>query len=57
VQLHIGASALRPGNHWIPDKVARRVQDPEILHLLRLMLKASGKRGSPKAGWGRSDAF
>jgi RNA-directed DNA polymerase len=31
-------------------KVARRVQDFEILHLLRLMLKASGKRGVPQGG-------
>jgi RNA-directed DNA polymerase len=31
-------------------KVARRVQDPEILHLLKLMLKASGKRGVPQGG-------
>jgi RNA-directed DNA polymerase len=31
-------------------KVARRVQDGEILHLLRLMLKASGKRGVPQGG-------
>ena len=31
-------------------KVARRVQDPEILHVLRLMLKASGKRGVPQGG-------
>ena len=31
-------------------KVARRVQDPEILHLLRLMLKASGRRGVPQGG-------
>jgi RNA-directed DNA polymerase len=31
-------------------KVARRVQDPEILHLLRLMLKASGHRGVPQGG-------
>jgi RNA-directed DNA polymerase len=30
--------------------VARRVQDGEILHLLRLMLKASGKRGVPQGG-------
>ena len=28
-------------------KVARRVEDGEILHLLKLMLKASGKRGVP----------
>ncbi len=31
-------------------KVARRVQDGEILHLLKLMLKASGKRGVPQGG-------
>jgi RNA-directed DNA polymerase len=31
-------------------KVARRVQDGEILHLLKQMLKASGKRGVPQGG-------
>jgi RNA-directed DNA polymerase len=31
-------------------KVARRIQDAEILHLLRLMLKASGTRGVPQGG-------
>ncbi len=31
-------------------KVARRVQDPDILHLLKLMLKAAGKRGVPQGG-------
>src|SRR3990167_7687721 len=31
-------------------KVARRVQDAEILHLLRLMLKASGNRWVPQGG-------
>ena len=31
-------------------KVARRVQDPEILHVLNRMLKASGKRGVPRVG-------
>ena len=31
-------------------KVARRVQDGEILHLLKLMLKAAGKRGVPQGG-------
>jgi len=31
-------------------KVARRVQDGDILHLLKLMLKASGKRGVPQGG-------
>ena len=31
-------------------KVARRVQDVEILHLLKLMLKATGRRGVPQGG-------
>ena len=31
-------------------KVARRIQDTEILHLLKLMLTASGKRGVPQGG-------
>ncbi|MGH2660863.1 MAG: group II intron reverse transcriptase/maturase, partial [Actinomycetota bacterium] len=31
-------------------RVARRVNDPDILHLLKLMLKASGKRGVPQGG-------
>jgi RNA-directed DNA polymerase len=31
-------------------KVARRVQDAEILQLLRVMLKASGTRGVPQGG-------
>ena len=31
-------------------KVARRVQDGAILHRLKLMLKASGKRGVPQGG-------
>lgn len=32
------------------QKVARRVQDPQVLHLLRLILQASGKRGVPQGG-------
>ncbi len=31
-------------------KVARRVRDGEVLHLLRLVLKAAGKRGVPQGG-------
>ena len=31
-------------------KVAQRVSDPEVLHLLKLMLKATGKRGVPQGG-------
>ncbi len=31
-------------------KVARRVSDAEVLHLLRMMLKASGVKGVPQGG-------
>src|ERR1700751_5322092 len=31
-------------------KVAQRVRDADIIHLLKLMLKASGKRGVPQGG-------
>ena len=31
-------------------KVAQRVDDEDIMHLLKLMLKASGKRGVPQGG-------
>ncbi len=31
-------------------KVAQRVNDVEVLHLLKLMLKATGKRGVPQGG-------
>src|ERR1700745_2026771 len=32
------------------EKVAQRVDDKDIMHLLRLMLKASGKKGVPQGG-------
>jgi len=32
------------------EKVARRVDDADIMHLLKVMLKASGKRGVPQGG-------
>lgn len=32
------------------EKVARRVQDKDVLHLLKLILKASGKKGVPQGG-------
>ncbi len=31
-------------------KVAARVSDPDVLHLVKLMLKADGKRGVPQGG-------
>ena len=32
------------------EKVARRVQDGEILHLLKMILKVTGKKGVPQGG-------
>jgi RNA-directed DNA polymerase len=37
-------------HHLLLEKVARRVNDREILHLLKLMLTASGKQGVPQGG-------
>ena len=31
-------------------KVARRISDPNVLHLLKIILKANGKRGVPQGG-------
>ena len=32
------------------EKVAQRVDDKDIMHLLKLMLKASGRKGVPQGG-------
>jgi RNA-directed DNA polymerase len=32
------------------EKVAKRVQDDDVMHLLKLILKASGKKGVPQGG-------
>lgn len=32
------------------EKVARRVEDKDVLHLLKMILKASGKKGVPQGG-------
>ncbi len=37
-------------HHIVLEKVAQRVNDPDVLRLLRLILKASGKRGVPQGG-------
>ncbi len=37
-------------HHVVLEKVARRVRDDEVLWLLRLMLKASGKQSVPQGG-------
>jgi len=31
-------------------KVARRIDDADVMHLLKVMLKASGKKGVPQGG-------
>ena len=37
-------------HHLLLEKVAQRVNDADVLHVLKLMLKASGKREFRKAG-------
>jgi RNA-directed DNA polymerase len=37
-------------HHLLLEKVARRVDDDEVMHLLALILKASGKCGVPQGG-------
>jgi len=37
-------------HHILLEKVAKRVKDPEILHLLKVILKTSGKQGVPQGG-------
>jgi RNA-directed DNA polymerase len=37
-------------HHIVLEKVARRVNDDEVLHLLKRVLQASGKRGVPQGG-------
>ncbi|HKR86052.1 MAG TPA: hypothetical protein VJS37_17965, partial [Terriglobales bacterium] len=31
-------------------KVARRIQDDDVMHLLKMILKATGKKGVPQGG-------
>src|SRR5437660_3150124 len=37
-------------HHMLLEKVARRVQDDEVMHLLKTMLKATGEKGVPQGG-------
>jgi RNA-directed DNA polymerase len=32
------------------DKIAKRVQDPEVMHLIKQIIKAAGKVGVPQGG-------
>lgn len=37
-------------HHLLLEKIARRVQDDDIMHLIKLILKANGKKGVPQGG-------
>ena len=37
-------------HHILLEKIARRVQDDDIMHLVKLILKANGKKGVPQGG-------
>ncbi|MGF6935687.1 RNA-directed DNA polymerase [Paraburkholderia sp. UCT70] len=37
-------------HHLLLEKVARRIRDDDVMHLLKLMLTASGKQGVPQGG-------
>src|ERR1700681_3328110 len=37
-------------HYLLLEKVARRVQDDEVMHLLKMMLKATGEKGGPQGG-------
>lgn len=37
-------------HHLLLEKVAQRIQDPQVLHLVKMILKASGKKGVPQGG-------
>jgi RNA-directed DNA polymerase len=50
LDLDLAASCDSVRQDLLLAKVARRVQDDEVLHLLKLLLKAAGKRGVPQGG-------
>src|SRR6201988_4676326 len=37
-------------HHLVLEKIARRIQDDEVMHLLKMMLKATGEKGVPQGG-------
>jgi RNA-directed DNA polymerase len=48
IDLHAYFDNIR--HHQVLEKVARRVNDARVLHLLKLILKASGKKGVAQGG-------
>jgi RNA-directed DNA polymerase len=37
-------------HHLLLQKIAKRVQDPKLLHLVKQILKPNGKKGVPQGG-------
>jgi RNA-directed DNA polymerase len=37
-------------HYLLLEKVAKRVQDDQVLHLRKMILKAAGKKGVPQGG-------
>jgi RNA-directed DNA polymerase len=37
-------------HYLLLEKVAKRIQDGEVMHLLKMILKATGKKGVPQGG-------
>jgi RNA-directed DNA polymerase len=48
LDLHAYFDTVR--HHIVSEQVAKRVDDKDVMHLLKLILKASGKRGVPQGG-------
>jgi len=50
IDLDLAAYFDNVRHHILLEKVAKRINDPDIMHLLKLILKVSGKRGVPQGG-------
>jgi len=50
IDLDLGAYFDNVRHHILLGKVARRVDDPQVMALLKMMLKATGKRGVAQGG-------
>ncbi len=48
VDWHASCDNIRP--HLLLAQVAQRVNDPDVLHVLKLLLKASGTKGVAQGG-------
>ncbi len=44
-------------HHIILEKVAKRINDDNIMHLLKQVLKANGKKGAPQVGLYKADDY